>query len=104
MTKKPPRVTASLIAVVDALIAAPEDDPPWGLRLCEQTGYGPGTVYPLLDRLHGLGWVDWRWEDANPQGGKPRRFYTITGTGAKEYELARKARKERTLRWRPATP
>ncbi|MEV6599913.1 helix-turn-helix transcriptional regulator [Actinoplanes sp. NPDC051346] len=104
MATRVPRVTASLIAVIDALIDAPRDDPPWGLRLCEQTGYGPGTVYPLLDRLHELGWVEAYWEDANPHGGKPRRFYAVTGLGVREYQAARKARTERTLRWRPATP
>ena len=49
-----------ILDVLDVLGSAPPDDPPWGLRLCEQTGYGTGTVYPALDKLlpggldHGL--------------------------------------------------
>ena len=32
--------------VLDVLTNSPSDDPAWGLRLCEVTGYGTGTIYP----------------------------------------------------------
>lgn len=37
--------------VLDVLINSPSNDPAWGFRLCEVTGYGTGTIYPALDRL-----------------------------------------------------
>lgn len=42
---------------------------------------GP-TVYGVLDRLEGIGWISGRWEEENPEPGKPRRrLYSITPTG-----------------------
>ena len=35
-----------------------------GLRLCEVTGYGPGTIYPALDRLMRVGWIRDHWKSA----------------------------------------
>lgn len=89
------------IAVLDALIdAVASETPLWGLRICEQTRLGSGTVYPILDRLVQFGWVESYWEAAQPSGRPRRRFYSITGTGRAEYAAARAARDSRR-QWRP---
>ena len=57
--------------VLDVLTNSPSDDPAWGLRLCEVTGYGTGTIYPALDRLMKAGWITDHWEDPPPAGPAP---------------------------------
>jgi PadR family transcriptional regulator PadR len=39
-----------------------------------------GTLYPLLTRLRKAGLVDYKWVESN--SGPPRKYYTITETGA----------------------
>jgi PadR family transcriptional regulator, regulatory protein PadR len=38
-----------------------------------------GMLYPLLHRLHRLGYVTTRWQ--TPEGGRRRRYYRITDEG-----------------------
>ena len=38
-----------------------------------------GTLYPLLTRLRGRGWVDTTWEESPT--GPPRRYHRLTDTG-----------------------
>lgn len=38
-----------------------------------------GMLYPLLHRLHGLGYVTTQWRQ--PDGGRRRRYYAITDAG-----------------------
>lgn len=40
-----------------------------------------GMLYPLLHRLHRLGYVEARWD--SPPGGRRRRYYSITPGGRK---------------------
>ena len=61
------RLTAVIMDVLDVLTNSPPDDPAWGLRLCEVTGYGTGTIYPALDRLMKAGWITDHWEDPPPE-------------------------------------
>jgi PadR family transcriptional regulator PadR len=78
------RVTGPLIKVLVALIeAAHVGAEPYGLELSRQTGLKGGTLYPLLDRLEGAGWVGARWEEEEPSDIKrPRRcFYALTPDG-----------------------
>ncbi len=75
------RLTAVIMDVLDVLTNSPPDDPAWGLRLCEVTGYGTGTIYPALDRLLKAGWIQDRWEDPPPPDRPARRYYFITATG-----------------------
>jgi PadR family transcriptional regulator PadR len=96
------RLTTSTRLVLDVLMAADLDDPPWGYRICEQAGLGSGTVYPILERLEQAGWVAGRWETGQPADRPRRRFYTVTGTGRQEYPAALAAR--RTRRWQFARP
>ncbi len=86
----PPRIrmTTTTRLVLDALLRAGPGEPMWGYRLCEQTGLGSGTVYPILERLETAGHVRAHWETPRPADRPPRRFYELTGTGR---ELASQA-------------
>ena len=103
MTASPARVRVSLVVldVLDAIDSAPPGDPAWGLRLCEQTGHGPGTVYPALDKLLKAGWItDW-WEDPQPANRPRRRFYALTDEGRTSRSAALAKREARRWGWSP---
>jgi DNA-binding PadR family transcriptional regulator len=93
------RLTAVILDVLDVLTNSPPDNPAWGLRLCEQTGHGTGTIYPALDRLLQAGWIEDRWEEPAPQDRPRRRFYTITSAGRAAYQDAVAARSRRRTAW-----
>jgi DNA-binding PadR family transcriptional regulator len=93
------RLTAVIMEILDVLTASPPDNPAWGLQLCEQTGYGTGTIYPALDRLMKAGWISDYWEDPPPVDRPKRRFYEITSTGREQYDAALRARDERRASW-----
>jgi PadR family transcriptional regulator PadR len=38
-----------------------------------------GTIYPLLSRLRGTGWVETTWQESPV--GPPRRYYSLTDSG-----------------------
>jgi DNA-binding transcriptional regulator PaaX len=99
MTAPRIRVTLVIMDVLDVVMSAPQDDPAWGLRICEATGHGPGTVYPALDRLMKAGWIEDRWEDSEPADRPRRRFYTITSVGRAGYTAERENRARRGLAW-----
>lgn len=95
------RLTAVIMDVLDVLTSSSPDDPAWGLRLCEQTGYGTGTVYPALDRLLRVGWIEDRWEKPAPADRPRRRYYFITSAGRAAYQEAIAARAARRTAWAP---
>jgi DNA-binding PadR family transcriptional regulator len=94
------RLTAVIMDVLDVITSSPSDDPPWGLRLCEVTGYGTGTIYPALDRLMKAGWIRDYWEDPPPEDRPRRRYYEVTSTGREAYAAAVRAHRERRAGWR----
>jgi DNA-binding PadR family transcriptional regulator len=55
-----------------------------GAEIGKATKLASGTLYPILLRLEGAGWLESRWEMEDPKAlGRPRRrFYRITGAGA----------------------
>jgi PadR family transcriptional regulator, regulatory protein PadR len=74
-------------------------DRPYGLEVIERTGLPSGTVYPLLARLEGEGWVTSRWEAGDPGARGPRkRFYEITVAGAESARAALAAHAKATSR------
>ncbi|MFJ3984380.1 helix-turn-helix transcriptional regulator [Streptomyces fungicidicus] len=78
----PFRLTPSTRLVLAALQEA--DRPVWGFDICRTTGLKSGTIYPILARLHGHGWVD-AWAETDPHPGRPpRRFYQLTDRGRPE--------------------
>jgi hypothetical protein len=99
MTAPRIRVTLVIVDVLDVIMSAPLDDPAWGLRICEATGHGPGTVYPALDRLMKAGWIEDHWEEPAPADRPRRRFYTITSAGRAGYASSEQDRARRRLAW-----
>ena len=95
-------MTAVIWAILDVLINSPSDDPAWGLRICEWTGYGTGTIYPALDRMLKAGYITDHWEDPAPEDRPKRRYYTLTASGRQWMTETINARNERRAQWAPA--
>lgn len=74
------RITAATLDVLDCLLEA--DEPTWGLMIIKQSGRPAGTIYPVLERLERLGWVESNWDDTANRPGPRRRFYRLTAEGA----------------------
>lgn len=92
------RLTKSTMAVLGVLIDAKDDAPPWGLSICRDADLGPGTVYPILDRLLERGWVK-SWDEVEAHPGRPaRRFYELTSAGRRRAVEALEARDARRAR------
>src|SRR5690348_13417007 len=76
----------------------------YGYEIGERAGLPSGTVHPILARLEGAGWLESRWEEADPTevGRPPRRYYRLTAEGvvAAREGLARAYRTRTSL----ATP
>jgi len=99
MTAPRIRVTLVILDVLDVIMSVSPDDLAWGLRICEMTGHGPGTVYPALDRLMKAGWIEDHWEDPTPVDRPRRRFYAVTSAGRAGVAAARDERARRGLAW-----
>lgn len=104
MDERPPtriRLTMPTRAVLDLLLDASDDDPPWGYRICEEAGLGPGTVYPILERLEEARWIIGAWEADAPSDRPKRRTYQISDLGSRAYSaaLAKAKRPTPRLRW-----
>jgi DNA-binding PadR family transcriptional regulator len=57
----------------------------YGFDISDATGLPSGTVYPVLRRLEEAGLLRSRWESvetAREEQRPPRRYYTVTGSGA----------------------
>ncbi|MFN2479239.1 MAG: PadR family transcriptional regulator [Pseudonocardiaceae bacterium] len=77
------RMTVGVLAVLGALLDR-SDTELYGLEIVRASGLEPGTIYPILQRLRGAGWVSDRWEDPEPahaEGRPPRRYYRLTVEG-----------------------
>src|ERR1700709_1792941 len=77
------RMTVGVLAVLGALLDR-LDAELYGLEIVRARGLEPGTIYPILQRLRGAGWVSDRWEDPGPgrtDGRLPRRYYRLTVEG-----------------------
>ncbi|PXA68315.1 PadR family transcriptional regulator [Cryobacterium arcticum] len=76
-------------ATVDVLRVLLEDGASvWGMLVIKRTGRPAGSVYPILERLEGAGWVSSSWEPETERSGPRRRLYELTHDGA---EAARSA-------------
>ena len=65
--------------------------PRYGLQISKQAGLETGTLYPVMARLEGVGWVESSWEDPelSIDAGRPRRrYYRLTKDGAGQARLA----------------
>ncbi|PIB12286.1 PadR family transcriptional regulator [Streptomyces sp. HG99] len=89
------RLTKPTIGVLEALLASTSAEPAWGLSICRDADLGPGTVYPILERLEERDWVR-SWPEAESHPGRPaRRYYELTGLGRKQATTALEERKAR---------
>jgi DNA-binding PadR family transcriptional regulator len=57
----------------------------YGLEMAKAAGLPGGTIYPILARLEREGWVESELEEveASVVGRRPRRYYRLTGEGAR---------------------
>jgi PadR family transcriptional regulator, regulatory protein PadR len=53
----------------------------YGYALSRETGLQSGTLYPILMRLEGRGWLETQWEAPPPGGRPPRHMYRLTSSG-----------------------
>lgn len=63
----------------------------YGFDVMDATGLPSGTVYPILSRLEGRGYVATRWEDPEEprRAGRPaRKYYSLTPEGREALALA----------------
>jgi PadR family transcriptional regulator PadR len=92
-----PATRAVLLALVEAA-------PAWshGYELCRRTGLKSGTLYPLLIRLEGQGYLAAEWQAAEP-GRPPRHAYRLTAEGLRYAAQTQQAPTDRaSLPGRPA--
>ena len=75
----------------------------YGYELTSLTGIRSGTLYPLLIRLEGQGYLEAEWQPPAAAGRPPRHAYRLTSAGralalseASEPGAARTARGRRT--------
>ena len=90
--------------VLEALLEDPQREL-YGIEIGDRAELRSGTVHPILARLEGIGWLESRWEDIDPQAeGRPaRRYYRLTAEGvqAARTSLARAYRPSAARRLRP---
>lgn len=63
----------------------------YGFDISDVTGLPSGTVYPVLRRLEDAGLLRSRWEavqSARAEQRPPRRYYDVTGSGARALRAA----------------
>jgi len=74
-----------------AILHAIADGNRFGFEIMDATGLTSGTVYPALDRLESLGYLESRWEDARVarrDKRPPRRYFDLTAAGARALAAA----------------
>jgi PadR family transcriptional regulator PadR len=92
------RITTPLLDVLEVLIEAFERGTELhGWAIMKATKRSGPTVYGVVDRLEGAGWITGRWESENPEPNKPRRrLYHLTSDGAIEARALVAARRPQT--------
>src|SRR5882724_4501588 len=83
------RMTMPTQAVLRALLEHPAQER-YGLELGQVSELASGTIHPILAKLERMGWLESKWEEADPrQKGRPRRrYYKLTPDGAERARLA----------------
>ncbi len=78
-----PRMTLQTLKVLKVLLSDPLAEH-YGLEMANQAGLKSGSIYPILARLEGYGWVTSDWEEIDPvaAGRRPRRYYKLSPDGA----------------------
>jgi PadR family transcriptional regulator PadR len=80
-----PRMTLQTLAILKVLLDKPLE-PRYGLDISKQAGLQRGTLYPALARLERAGWLTSFQEDIDEaaEGRRKRRYYRLTGEGARK--------------------
>jgi DNA-binding PadR family transcriptional regulator len=77
----PERITKTLLRVLEAFAEDPARE--WyGLELMDAAHLSSGTLYPILHRLVGDGWLVQTRDVPSDAGGSGRRMYRLTAIGA----------------------
>ncbi len=81
-----PRLTQQTLKVLGTLMSRQSELS--GAEIAKLLQLSSGTLYPILYRLEEFGWLDSRWEIGDPASlGRPRRrYYRITGEGARRVQ------------------
>jgi DNA-binding PadR family transcriptional regulator len=89
MNNDEPRITGPTLKVLGTLLASPREELS-GAEIGRAAKLASGTLYPILLRLETAGWLESRWETEDPKVlGRPRRrFYRVTGIGARRARAA----------------
>lgn len=74
------------LAVLEAFLDAGPLTRLYGLEIMRLADIKSGTLYPILERLEEAGWISGEWGDDS--SGPRRRYYTLTGEGAREASAA----------------
>ena len=84
-----PRLTTQTLKVLGTLMTQ-RPEAVSGAEIGRAAKLHSGTLYPILFRLEQAGWLESRWEVETPQQlGRPRRrFYQLTGIGARKAKSA----------------
>jgi hypothetical protein len=82
------RLSRPVRAVMEVLLEAAPEDPPWGYQICVESQRGPGSVYPALEQLEDAKWIVGTWGEPGPEGEPKRRTYRATEEGAVAYQAA----------------
>lgn len=92
-------ITPKMATVLKVFLEDP-DQSRYGFELMKLTGLASGSLYPMLARLDGAGWLTRGREDIDPRAaGRPARTnYTITGAAV---SAARIQLAELSERYRP---
>ena len=92
-------VTPKMAMVLKVFLEDP-DHPRYGFELMKLTGMASGSLYPVLAKLEGAGWLTKGKEDIDPRAaGRPARMhYLITGAAV---SAARIQLAELSERYRP---
>lgn len=79
-----PRMSLHTLKVLKVMVENSDSDF-YGLELVEQTKIKSGTLYPILMRLEGTGWLESDLENIDPKvaGRRARRYYRLTTVGLK---------------------
>jgi PadR family transcriptional regulator, regulatory protein PadR len=79
-----PKITRETQAVLAAFLRDPTKHR-YGFDISKEAHLASGTIYPILARLEAAGWIKSQWEDVDESavGRRARRYYKLTGEGAR---------------------
>jgi PadR family transcriptional regulator, regulatory protein PadR len=94
------RVTDATLDVLEVLLHGVGDL--YGLKIAKAAGRPTGSVFPILAKLEGCGWVTSEWETGDPATRGPRRrFYQLSPDGLVQARQLLVQRRDSPARSRP---